>query len=98
MVMVKRTGLTMVTLASMPGLWVPEDMENWVTWTRSEIDGGGVPFRGAGTLGSTTLSGLWRYGDKRRNGDILFTCSLMLAFDQSILSALRQITPHNRPS
>ena len=98
MVMVKRTGLTMVTVASMPGLWVPEDMENWVKWTRSEIDGGGGPFPGAGTLGRTTLSGLWRYGGKRRNGDILITCSLMLTFDQSILSALRQITPYNRPS
>ena len=44
MVMIKGTGLTMVTVASMPRLWVSEDMKNWVTWTRSEIDGGGDRF------------------------------------------------------
>ena len=56
MVIVKGMGLTMVAVASMTRLWAPEDMEIWVTWTSSEIDGKVRLFPVAGTLGRTDLN------------------------------------------
>ena len=52
-VMVKGAGLTTLAVTSIARLWAPEDMEIWVAWTRSEIDGRRRSLPGTGRLGRT---------------------------------------------